>query len=217
MESFTLEVKAEDNSARLDVFLLKNLPSLGSRSFIQKLISDGNVTVNNKKVTKSHQKVKAYDEVAVQVVPHPTINIKPEDIPLNVVYEDDDVLVINKPAGMVVHPAPGNYSGTLVNAILYHHRNLSDINLPFRPGIVHRLDKDTSGLLLVAKNNIAHIALARQFQKHTIIRKYIALVKGIVQLDEDVIELPLGRHSRHREKIAVKFFQSRAAQTRYRV
>ncbi|MFC1704148.1 RluA family pseudouridine synthase [Candidatus Omnitrophota bacterium] len=217
METYSLEVSSESNASRLDVFLLKQLPNVGSRSFIQKLIHEEKVAVNGLAVTKPHMKVKANDKITVDVIAEPVLDITPEDIPLDIVYEDDDIVVINKPVGMVVHPAPGNYTGTLVNGLLHHFKELSTVNLPLRPGIVHRLDKDTSGLLVVAKNNIAHSGLAKQFQKHTIVRKYIAIVEGIVEFDEDIIELPLGRNPRQREKITVKFYNARFAKTHYRV
>ena len=135
---------------------------------------------------------------------------------IKIVYEDDNIIVINKPAGLVVHPAPGNYEHTLVNALIYCFKNLSDIN-PQRPGIVHRLDKETSGLLVIAKNNTTHLALARQFAKHSIKRKYIALVKGKMEFDEDIIELPIGRHPRRRKNMAVGFAKgTKYAKTHYR-
>ena len=218
MENYTLKATEQDSSARLDVFLFKYLQDIGSRSFIQKLIISGKVCINNNQIIKPHHKVKPGDEISIEVTPQKyDTNVLPENIPLDIVFEDEDLLVINKPINMVVHPAPGNYSGTLVNALLFHYENLSDVNHPLRPGIVHRLDKDTSGLLVVAKNNYTHIGLAKQFQKHTIERKYIAIVKGVVQFNEDIIELPLGRDSRNREKIAVNFFNARDAKTKYKV
>ena len=145
------------------------------------------------------------------------LNIEPEKIPLEVVFEDDVLLVVNKPAGMVTHPGPGNFKGTLVNALLYYSRELSSFGGTLRPGIVHRLDKDTSGLLLVAKTDSAHRFLAKQFQERSVLRKYIAVVKGKVQLDEGTIDEPLGRHVRNRKKIMVKYSRSRRAKTLYKV
>ncbi len=216
MEKFSLKVEEEFNGQRLDLYLVKSLPEKRSRTFIQQLISSGNVFCCGKLV-KPHHKVKTGELILVELVEEKEVNLQPENIPLEIVYEDDDLLVVNKPIGLVVHPAPGNYSGTLVNALLYHCQKLSNVNHPLRPGIVHRLDKDTSGLMLVAKNNFTHSALAKQFLQHKIKRCYIALVKGIVQFDEGVVDLPLGRSQRDREKIAVSFHKSRAAKTVYRV
>jgi 23S rRNA pseudouridine1911/1915/1917 synthase len=160
--------------------------------------------------------VKAGDEIRVIVEERKEAVPSAENIPLDVVYEDDDLAVINKPAGLVVHPAPGNKEHTLVNALLGRFHDLSDIN-PDRPGIVHRLDKETSGLLVVAKNNSAHLSLAKQFEKHTIKRIYVAVVRGKVEFDQDVIELPIGRHPVKRESMAVSFNEdSRSARTLYR-
>ena len=168
------------------------------------MIQDGKVTVNNLCITKPHYKVKTGDEVKITVEDKKPASIQPENIPLEIIYEDKDLAIINKPQGLVVHPAPGNYEHTLVNALLYHFKNLSDIN-PQRPGIVHRLDKETSGLLVIAKNNPAHLDLARQFAKHSIKRKYIAVVSGRVEFDENIIELPIGRHPYKRKNMSVGF------------
>ncbi len=216
MEKFSLKAEEDSRGFRLDVYLVKALPEKYSRSFVQRLILSGNVLVNAK-IAKPHHKIVPGDEVCVDLVQEENTNLKPENIPLEIVYEDEDLLVINKPVGMVVHPAPGNYSGTLVNALLYHCKSLSSVNHSLRPGIVHRLDKDTSGLMLAAKNNLSHSALAKQFLQHKIKRRYIALVKGVVQFDEGVVDLPLGRHPREREKISVSFHKSREAKTFYRV
>lgn len=216
MEKFSLKVEEDGNNLRLDVYLAKAVSEKYSRTFFQHLILSGKVKVNEKNV-KPHHKVNIGDLVSGEIVVEEKSAIKPENIPLNIVYEDEDLMVINKPAGMVVHPAPGNYSGTLVNALLFYCKNLSSLNSPLRPGIVHRLDKDTSGLMLVAKNNAAHKNLAKQFLEHSIKRQYIALVQGVVQFDEGAVDLPLGRSPRDREKIAVSFHKSRAAKTIYRV
>lgn len=204
---------------RLDLFLAHtfNSKSLGfSRTFIQRLILGGKVTAAEEQSLKSHHKVKTGDQIKVIIEDKKKDTLKAEDINLDVIYEDDDLAVINKPAGLVVHPAPGNYEHTLVNALLSHFKELSDIN-PLRPGIVHRLDKETSGLLVIAKNNFAHLGLSRQFSAHTIKRKYIALVKGKMEFDENIIELPIGRHPLKRKSMAVSFAENtKYAKTYYR-
>jgi len=168
------------------------------------------------KVTKPHHKVKLNDEFKITIEDKKTYALNAENISLDVVYEDRDLAIINKPQGLVVHPAPGNFEHTLVNALLYHFKNLSDIN-PQRPGIVHRLDKETSGLLVIAKNNFTHLGLAKQFAKHSIKRKYIAVVKGKMEFNENIIELPIGRHPVKRKSMAVGFSdKSKYAKTFYR-
>jgi len=218
MQEYVLKVQPEESGKRLDLFIadfsLKNKLGL-SRTFIQGLLKEGKVTLEGLK-PKPHHKVKVGEEIKVIVDEKKPSKLMPEDMPLDIVYEDDDLAIINKPCGLVVHPAPGNYEHTLVNALLYHIKNLSDIN-PLRPGIVHRLDKETSGLLVIAKNNSSHLALARQFAKHTIKRKYIALVKGRMEFDENIIELPIGRHPVKRKNMAVSFKQkTKYAKTYYR-
>lgn len=195
-------VLEEDEGSRLDVFLSSALGDM-SRSFIQKLIKEEKVNVNDK-LEKSRYLVKENDKIQINI-PNPEIlKVEPEDIPIDIVYEDDDLLVINKPQGMVVHPAPGNYSGTLVNAIMYHCRdNLSSINGVIRPGIVHRIDKDTSGLLMIAKNNLAHNSLADQLKDHSITRKYEMICHGIIKEDKLTVNAPIGRHPIDRLKMAV--------------
>lgn len=217
MQIFTFIVDKENNGLRLDVYLARALPKLSSRTFLQNLISKGLVKVNNV-ICKPHKKVKEGEQILVEFdAPQPQ-GLKPEKIPLKIIYEDKDILVINKPIGMVVHPAAGNYAGTLVNALLYHCKELSAANNPLRPGIVHRLDKDTSGVMVVAKNNPAHLALARQFQEHSIARKYVAIVEGVVEFNEGMIDVPLGRSQTDREKMVVTFNNSsREAQTVYKV
>lgn len=205
---------------RLDVFLTQfsNNNNLGlSRSFIKKLIQEGKILIpGGLGELKPHYKVKRDDTLKVIIEEKKPGILKAEDIALDIVYEDEDLAIINKPAGLVVHPAPGNYEHTLANALLYHFKNLSDIN-PQRPGIVHRLDKETSGLLVIAKNNATHLALTKQFAKHTIKRKYIAVVKGKMEFDENVIELPIGRHPVKRKNMSVGFGQnSKYAKTYYR-
>ena len=201
--------------ARLDVFLSEKLNL--TRSSVQKLIEGENVTVNGKYPDKSY-KLKPNDQIAV-VIPEPEpLSVEAENIPLEIIYEDDYLLVVNKPKGMVVHPAPGNYSGTLVNALMWHCKDsLSGINGVLRPGIVHRIDKDTSGLLIVAKNDLAHQHLAEQIKEHSFTRAYEAVVVGNVKTDEGNIELPIGRHPVNRKQMAVTYKNSKPAKTHYRV
>jgi len=215
-EKFTFKVRPEDRTKRIDKYLVGSLPKDFSRSFIQKLISEGRILLNGAAV-KSRHKVNPGDVIDVLVPEAEASGIKKESIPLSIVYEDDELLVVDKPAGMVVHPAPGNYSGTLVNALLAHCKDLSGIGGVMKPGIVHRIDKGTSGLLVVAKTDRAHQALAKQFKAKTAKRVYIAVVKGVVQLDNGIIDLPIGRSARDRKKMAVDFSQDRSAVTRYRV
>ncbi len=216
MHTYSLKVDDDNNGIRLDIFLTKSLPDIPSRSFIQKTILAEGVTVNGK-IVKSNYKVESGDQVQVVIKVLNTDSLEPENIPLEIFYEDDELVVVNKPIGMMVHPATGQYTGTLVNALLYHCRNLSNINEPPRPGIVHRLDKETSGLMLVAKTNQAHARLARLFEKRKIFKRYVALVEGSVEFDEGLIDAPLGRHPRHPEKKAVVYGGSKTAQTAYRV
>jgi 23S rRNA pseudouridine1911/1915/1917 synthase len=181
------------------------------------MIAKGSVFVDGKAVTRPHHKVASGSMIRVLLPEAKPQVLAAQEIPLDVVYEDEHVLVVDKPAGLVVHPAPGNPDLTLVNALLHHTKDLSDIN-PLRPGIVHRLDKETSGIMVVAKTNQAHIALARQFAEHSIKRRYVALVRGKVEFDEQVIELPIGRDPVKRKSMAVDFKAgSRYARTRYRV
>ncbi len=219
MPTHTLKVSGENQNLRLDVFLAQNLADIPSRTFVKKLIEAGHVLVNKKKV-KAHYKVETADDIEIEI-PKGLLkpdNIEPENIPLDIFYEDKHLLVINKPVGMIVHPAQGCYTGTLVNALLHHSDQLSSINTEFRPGIVHRLDQDTSGLMLVAKDNQTHAGLARQFEEHTIKKKYLALVQGEIEFDEGKIDAPLGRHLYHREKRDVQFSDSaQEAVTFYRV
>ena len=211
MREYLFRAEEEDQNMRLDIFLLESFKKEDpgfSRTFIQKLISQGKVEVSGigiaKGAVKPHLKIKKGNECKVLVEDKVIGELKAEDISLDVAYEDDDLAVINKPCGIVVHPAPGNYEHTLVNALLHRFKKLSDIN-PARPGIVHRLDKETSGLMVVAKNNRSHLELAKQFAKHSIQRKYIAIVSGRMEFDEDVIEAPIGRHPLKRKNMAVSF------------
>lgn len=219
MREYVLQVSKQQANMRLDLLLMEFFKDndLGlSRTFVQKLISEGNVTVTGANLIKPHLKVKTGDEIRICIKEKKPSTIKPEAIPLEIVYEDQDLAVINKHSGLVVHPAPGNYEHTLVNALLHHFKNLSDIN-PERPGIVHRLDKETSGLLVVAKNNSAHLALAKQFARHSIKRKYTALVKGKMEFDENIIEIPIGRHPYKRKNMSAGFGKkTKYAKTYYR-
>lgn len=214
MELLEIFVDGEDNE-RLDLYLAQELNDM-SRSYIQKLIKEGLVKVNNKLV-KPKYIVSEGDYIQVYLPEPKKLEIKPENIPIDIVYEDEDVAVVNKPQGMVVHPAPGNYSGTLVNALLYHLSSLSSINGIIRPGIVHRIDKDTSGLLMVAKNNLAHEELSKQLKAHTINRIYYALVDGNIKEESGTINAPIGRHPIDRKKMAVTDINSREAITHFKV
>lgn len=217
MEKFCLKVSSIDKGLRLDQYLIKNLEVPISRSRIQSLIKTGSVIVNHEPA-KAHYKVKENDIVLITIPPASQTEVLPQELPLEIIFEDDDLLVLNKPAGMVTHPAGVQYSDTLVNALLNYGCQLSTINGPLRRGIVHRLDKDASGLLVIAKNDFAHQKLAQQFRKHTVKRKYIAMVKGEVAHNEGEIDLPIGRHPQNRKKMAVSFLKkSRNALTRYRV
>ena len=216
MEFYTLAAEKEDIGIRIDVYISNNFESL-SRNAVQKLIEDENITVNEKKI-KSNYKLKENDIILIQIPEAKEVEIKAENIPLEILYEDKDIIVINKPKGMVVHPAPGHYTGTLVNALMYHCREeLSGINGELRPGIVHRIDKDTSGILMAAKNDKAHQFLALQLSKHTITRKYQAIVFNSFSEEEGTIDKPIGRHSIDRKKMAVTQKNSRCAVTHYKV
>ncbi len=205
-------VDKEDVSKRLDIYLSEKMEDV-TRSYIKTLIEDGNVLINNKK-EKAGYKLKLNDNIDVTLVERQSENILPEDIPLDIIYEDNDIIIVNKPKGMVVHPANGNYSGTMVNSLMNSHKDkLSSINGVIRPGIVHRIDKDTSGILVVAKNDNAHKKLAEQFKVHSIKRKYVALVKGIIKEDSITINMPIGRSSKDRKKMAVTDKNSRNAVT----
>ncbi|UZQ81982.1 RluA family pseudouridine synthase [Thermoanaerobacter sp. RKWS2] len=213
VDKIVLQGEKEDEGKRIDVFLAAELDY--TRSYIKKLIVDGLVFVNGKTVKPSY-KVKENDEVVVNIPEVEKIDVMPENIPLDILYEDDDIIVISKPQGMVVHPAPGNYSGTLVNALLYHCKNLSGINGILRPGIVHRLDKDTSGVMVVAKNDKAHISLSNQIKERSVFKKYVAIVEGVIKDEEGKIEAPIGRHPVDRKKMAV-IEDGRYALTLYKV
>ena len=195
-------INQTEKGVRLDSFLADQSGLELSRAQIKKLIEAGDIIVNGQ-ASKPSQKLKLDDQITVQVPPPREIDAKAENIPLNIIHEDKDLIVINKPQGMVVHPAAGNHSGTLVNALLYHCQDLSGIGGIIRPGIVHRLDKDTSGLMVVAKNNHTHQALDKQFKVRKIFKQYIALVRGVVKEDSGVIDKVIGRHPINRKKMAV--------------
>ncbi|MCD5401606.1 RluA family pseudouridine synthase [candidate division NPL-UPA2 bacterium] len=208
-------VQDKENGLRLDRFLAgQRLPL--TRSRIQSLIREGEVLVNGSSSRCSHR-IAAGDEVVIVIPDLKPKEIIPEDIPLHIPYEDNELLVVNKPAGMVVHPAAGHYTETLVNALLFYSPHLSTLNGPLRPGIIHRLDKDTSGILVVAKTNEAHLHLARELKEHKLARKYLALVQGEMELEEGSIEAPLGRHILKRKKIVVRHQGGKVAITHYRV
>lgn len=211
-----MTIRCETPDLRLDSFLAENLPEL-SRSGAQKLMESGDILVNGKAVKKNY-KTRMGDEIEVSLPEPQVVDIQPEDIPLDIRYEDEDVIVINKPKGLVVHPAPGHWSGTLVNALMYHCKDsLSGINGELRPGIVHRIDMDTSGLLIVAKNDFAHAALAEQLKDHSLSRIYEAVVVGNIRADSGTIDAPIGRHPVDRKKMAVTEKNSRPAVTHFEV
>ena len=214
MARLEIKVNEEDKGLRIDSFLANS--SDLSRSQIQKLIEEGRVLVNNE-TTVSRYKVNPGDFITAEYLEQTPTDIKPTDIALDIVYEDEDLIVINKPKGLVVHPAAGNYDNTLVNALLYHCKELSDINGYYRPGIVHRIDKDTSGLLVCAKNNAAHAALSAQLQDKTCFRKYYAIVNGIIDNNEGIINAPIGRSSKDRQKMEVTDKNSKEAITEFKV
>lgn len=191
----------DDASIRLDRFLSERMPDL-SRSYIQRLIAEGNVSRDGKPQTSSSAKVRPGAQITISIPPPETIDLTPEAIPLSIVYEDDDVLVIDKPAGLVVHPSAGHTSGTLVNAVLNHAPDV-ELNGTHRPGIVHRLDKDTSGLMMVAKSSQAQAGLAAQIKEHQVVKEYLALAGGHVALDNGVIEAPIGRDLKNRKMMAI--------------
>lgn len=210
----TVTAEAEDTGTRADVFLAAKLGV--SRSNMQKLLEDGRIK-RGEKIIKANYKVRAGEMFVVDIPEPEPIEAVPENIPLDIIYEDDDVVVLNKARGMVVHPAPGNYTGTLVNALLYHCSNLSGINSAIRPGIVHRLDKDTSGIMIVAKNDAAHISLSQQIQSKTAVRTYLAVVRGNIKTDSGTIETQIARDKTDRKKMAVVKEGGRDAITDYEV
>lgn len=213
LEVNVMEIKANDR-VRIDKYVMDNTDI--SRSKVKRMIDSGNILVNNKKVKASYN-LKLDDNIYINDDYTEEVEIKPENIPLDIVYEDDYLLVVNKKSGMVVHPAVGNYSGTLVNALMYHINKLSSVNGSIRPGIVHRIDADTSGLLLVAKTDEVHNDLASQISNKTVLRKYIALVQGVILEDTATIDAPIGRDKNNRKKMAVTEVNSKNAITHIRV
>lgn len=206
----------DTKAARIDSWLSAEMEEY-SRSYIQKLCQDGNIAVNGTQV-KSNYKLKIGDKIIINVPEAEILDVLAEEIPLDIVYEDEHIIVINKPKGMVVHPAAGNYTGTLVNALMKHcGDSLSDINGVIRPGIVHRIDKDTSGLLVVAKSNQAHERLSEKLKTHDIKREYIALVDGIIYENSGKIDAPIGRHPVDRKKMSVNLINGRASVTHFKV
>lgn len=212
-----LTVAEEMSGKRLDSVLAGMMPEY-SRSFIQKLFENGSITVGGDPCSEKKRKAAAGDIVEITIPQPERLEVEAEDIPLDIVYEDDELLVVDKPAGMVVHPAPGNHSGTLVNALMYHCDDaLSSINGVIRPGIVHRIDKDTSGLLMVAKTDRAHNALSAQLAEHSITRRYKAIVYSNIKEDEGTVDKPIGRDPGNRLRNAVVYTNSKNAVTHYRV
>ena len=207
-------INLDDDNIRIDKYLIDKLSM--SRSKLQKMINNGNVLVNGNPVKNSYI-VKVDDEISIDQNYDDEIKIVPENIPLDIIYEGEYLLVVNKPSAMVVHPAPGNYSGTLVNALMYHCNNLSKVNSEIRPGIVHRIDADTSGLLVIAKNDDVHNKLAEQIKNHTVVRKYIALVWGVINEDSATIDAPIGRDKNNRKKMCVTADNSKEAITHIKV
>ena len=211
MDEFTYEIGVENAGERIDKFLSGELSEL-SRSYIQKLLKEGMVTLGGKAL-KANYRLREKDEIEIKIPPAMEPDILPENIPLDILYEDSDVLVVNKPKGMVVHPGAGHYSGTLVNALLYHcGDSLSGINGVMRPGIVHRIDRDTTGSLLVCKNDLAHRSIAEQLKVHSITRKYRAIVYGNLKEDEGTIDAPIGRHPVERKKMAIELQERKGGQ-----
>ena len=213
MEKFI--VKESQNNLRLDKVLVAFLCDK-SRNYISKIIDDGNCFVNDKPA-KASLKVKPGDVISIDIPDDKPLDVKEEDIPLNIIYEDGDILIIDKPQGLVVHPSNGHWEHTLVNAIMHHCKDLSGINGVIRPGIVHRIDKDTSGLICVAKNDTAHNFLAEQLKDHTMSRTYVALVRGVIKENHGTINMPIGRDDRNRQKMAVTRNNSKDAITNFDV
>ena len=216
MENYLFYAGAEHEGIRLDRFLSDHIDGL-SRSFIQKIIAENKVTVNGR-IVKSKTSLKEGDEIRLELPSCAEPEILPQNIPLDILYEDGDVVVVNKPKGMVVHPAAGHYSDTLVNALLYHcSGSLSGINGVMRPGIVHRIDKDTTGSLIVCKNDRAHEAISSQLKDHSITRKYLAICLGVLKEDTYRIEGPIGRHPQDRKRMAINYRNGKPAITHVKV
>lgn len=213
-ETFVIKIGQDAVGMRIDKVISDELSDL-TRSAVQKILDDGGVTVNGIVISKNY-KVRNNDEITVEIPEPKVLDVVAENIPLDIRYEDDDLLVVNKPKNMVVHPAAGNYTGTLVNALMYHcGDSLSGINGVIRPGIVHRIDKDTSGLLIVAKNDMAHVHLAQQIKEHSFTREYQCVVYGGFKTDEGTVDAPIGRHHTDRKKMTVTDKNSKNAVTHY--
>ena len=212
----TFHISEQNCNVRIDRFLAEQLPDI-SRSYIQKLIKEKQIYVNGQPV-KANYKTGTQDEIKIHIPELTEPDIVPENIPLDILYEDHDILIVNKPKGMVVHPGPGHYSGTLVNALMYYCKDdLSGINGVMRPGIVHRIDMDTTGSLLVCKNDIAHQKMADQLKEHHIKRIYHAIVHGVIKEDEGTVDGPIGRHPIDRKKMSINYKNGKTAVTHYRV
>ena len=215
-ETITVQAEAQDKGKRIDKFISEVVDD-ATRSYIQKLISEGLVEIQGKKVTKSGNKLKGNESITINLPEDEVLELVPEDIPLDIIYEDSDIIVVNKGPDMVVHPAHGNYSGTLVNALLYHTKELSGINGDIRPGIVHRLDKDTSGIIVVAKNDAAHENLAKMFKEKNLEKTYMCIAKGIFKDKEGRLETLIGRDPKDRKKMAVVEENGKLAISNYKV
>ncbi|MGG3509758.1 RluA family pseudouridine synthase [Paenibacillus sp. FSL W8-0187] len=215
-ETYEWTVDAESAKTRIDKYITENLGENVSRSQVQLWITDGHVIVNEGPV-KSNYKVSQGDRILLKVPEPSAVEIIPEDIPLEIAFEDADVIVVNKPRGMVVHPAPGHSSGTLVNALMFHCKDLSGINGELRPGIVHRIDKDTTGLIMAAKNDKAHASLAAQLKDHSVNRRYLALVHGNMSHDQGTVDAPIGRDAHDRKLYTVTDRNSKHAVTHFTV
>lgn len=215
MEKIYFEIDKNNIGKRVDIFLSEYIEDF-TRSQVKKLIDEDNLTCNGKKI-KSNYKLKENDSLEIIIPKAKELDVVAENIDIDIIYEDEDIVVVNKPKGMVVHPAAGNYTGTLVNALLYKCNNLSSINGVIRPGIVHRIDKDTSGVLVVAKNDKSHKSLADQIKEHTVKRCYIALTEGVIKEDKGTVNAPIGRHHIDRKKMTVTEKNSRNAITHFSV
>lgn len=216
MEQFTYQIGLGEDDERLDKWISSALPDL-SRSYVQKCIKDNDLLVNGKP-QKASYRLRVDDEIVFHIPEAVEPDIAAENIPLDILYEDADVLVVNKPKGMVVHPAPGHYSGTLVNAVMYHCKGkLSGIGGVLRPGIVHRIDRDTTGSLIICKNDHAHNAIAEQLKEHSITRRYRAIVCGVIDSDQGTVDAPIGRDPKERKRMAVNEINGKPAVTHYTV
>ena len=215
MEQYLFEIQ-EEQQMRLDKYLSEQFPEQ-TRSYLQKLIKEGQILVNGKSVKSGYQLSKG-DEVSVSIPEPKELDVEPQKMDLDIIYEDEDVILVNKPKGMVVHPAPGHMTDTLVNGLLYHCKdNLSGINGVVRPGIVHRIDRDTTGILIVCKNDMSHNSIAEQLKEHSINRRYRALVHGNIKEDQGTVEGPIGRHPVDRKKMAINERNGKPAVTHYTV